>query len=129
MKKLILQVAILFFMIGQSAAQEDVVTNIGTAMKANSAKELVKFCNHSVEIQVNGKSNTYSKPQAEVILRDFFQKNISTDFRYIHQGSSPEGFRYTIGKYSVEGGSFRVYMLLKKQPTGYLIDTLSFTKE
>ena len=111
--------------------QDETVRDIGIAMKAGSAKELIKFCNKTVEIKLDGdgQSSNYSKAQAEVILKDFFSKYPSKGFTYIHQGSSPEGLRYTIGKYSHDAGEYRVVMFIKKIGDSYLIDTLNFSKE
>ena len=76
-----------------------------------------------------GEKSIYSKQQAETVLRDFFQTYVARDFQYIHQGSSPEGLKYTIGRYTLQEGSFRVYMLLKQQQDQYLVNTISFTRE
>ncbi len=105
------------------------IRDIGIALKTGSSKEIIKFCNQSVEIKIDGKSSSYSQNQAGVILRNFFQKNVAKDFSYIHQGSSPEGLKYTIGKYTYDKGSYRVVMLIKKIGDNYLIDTLNFSKE
>ena len=118
-----------FFALVLSPLQDETVRDIGTAMKAGSSKELIKFCNNTVEIKIDGESSNYSKNQAEVILRDFFSKNPPKGFNYIHQGSSPEGLKYTIGRYSHEKGAFRVVMFIKKIDDTYLIDTLNFSKE
>ncbi len=121
---------IVFFVISVTAfGQKETIDDIGTALGAGSAKELIKYCVNRVEIQIDGNQAVYSKPQAEVILRDFFNQNVSKGFRYVHQGSSPEGLKYTIGNYAVEDGSYRVYMLLKKTEDDYQIDTISFTRE
>jgi len=112
-----------------SPFQDETVREIGIAMKAGSAKELIKFCNKTVEIKIDGKSSNYSKNQAEVILKDFFSRYPSKDFTYIHKGSSPEGLKYTIGKYTHESGGYRVVMFIKKIEDNYLIDTLNFSKE
>ncbi len=109
--------------------QEQEISDIGTALRSSSAKELVKYCVDRVEIEIDGERSVYSKSQAEVVLRDFFNDNISKGFRYVHQGSSPEGPKYTIGSYQLEDGSYRVYMLLKKNGDNYQIDTISFTRE
>ena len=123
--KLLILILTFFF----SPVQEETVKNIGTAMKAGSSKELIKFCNQTVEIKINGKSSNYSKAQAEVILRDFFSKNSPKNFTYVHQGASPEGLQYTIGRYSHANGAYRVVMFIKKIGDKYLIDTLNFSKE
>jgi len=107
----------------------DITKSIETAMKAGSAKELVKFFNETVELKIDGTSSNYSRNQSEMVLRQFFQKNPVRGFSYIHQGSSPEGLKYVIGKYQYEGGSYRTLMFLKKTSQGYRIDMLNFTRE
>ncbi|MEO9868956.1 DUF4783 domain-containing protein [Ekhidna sp.] len=124
MKMLVLILSLITF-----SPQDETVKDIGTAMKAGSSKELIKFCNRTVEIKINGESSNYSKAQAEVILRDFFNKNTPKNFTYIHQGASPEGLKYTIGRYTHSNGAFRVVMFIKKIKDKYLIDTLNFSQE
>lgn len=109
--------------------QDETVRDIGIALQAGSSKELIKFCNSTVEIKIDGESSNYSKNQAEVVLRDFFNKNPPNGFNYIHQGASPEGLKYTIGHYTHDNGAFRVVMFIKKIGDNYLIDTLNFSKE
>lgn len=123
MKMLILTLTLFF-----SPIQEETVKDIGTALKAGSSKELIKFCNQTVEIKINGESSNYSRAQAEVILKDFFSKNPPKSFVYIHQGAS-QGLKYTIGRYTHENGAFRVVMFIKKIEDKYLIDTLNFSQE
>jgi hypothetical protein len=107
----------------------DISKNIETAMKAGSAKELVKYFNETVEVKIDGSSSNYSRNQSEMVLRQFFQKNPVRGFSYIHQGSSAEGLKYVIGKYQFDGGSYRTLMFLKKTSDGYRIDMLNFTRE
>ncbi|HCX21487.1 MAG: DUF4783 domain-containing protein [Flammeovirgaceae bacterium] len=109
--------------------QDQVLVNISTAMKAGSSKELIKFCNANLEIKMDGKTSNYSVAQAEVVLRDFFLKNPPKGFQYIHQGASPEGLKYTIGTYTIDGGKYRVVMVIKKVKEDFKIDTINFSKE
>lgn len=124
-----LKAVIIFLSIFSTSLQDETVKDIGIAMKAASSKELIKFCNKTVEIKIDGESSNYSKNQAEVILKDFFAKYPSRDFIYIHQGASSEGLKYTIGRYTYDKGTYRVVMLIKKIGENYLIDTLNFSKE
>jgi hypothetical protein len=117
----------LFLLWGQG--EDATVKEIGTAMKTGSSKELIKFCNKTVEIKIDGESSNYSRAQAEVVLKDFFAKNPAKSFSYIHQGSSPEGLKYNIGRYAHENGTYRVVMFIKKIGDNYLIDTLNLSKE
>jgi len=110
-------------------AQEDVINNVQTAMKTGSSKELSQYFGSIVELNFDGEKSSYSKSQAEFVLKDFFKKNPPTDFEYIHQGSSKQGFKYAIGKYSIENSSFRIWILFKKDNDTYYVDTIDFTRE
>ncbi len=110
-------------------AQNEVINNLRTAIKAGSSKELVKNFNTMVELNFDGTKSNYSKSQAELVMREFFKKYPPDDFQYIHKGSSKEGLTYVIGKYDYEGGSFRVWILIKKFDTQFLVELINFNKE
>jgi len=124
---------LLFFLLtgekGDLYAQDNVIDNVKTAMGSGSAKELSQYFGSIVELNFDGEKSSYSKSQAEFVLKDFFKKNPPLDFEYIHQGSSKQGFRYVIGKYTIAGSSFRVYILFKKNEDTYYVDTIDFTRE
>ncbi len=109
--------------------QNAVVNNVRAALKAGSSKELVKNFNKTVELNINGDKASYSKTQAEFVLKDFFKKYPPSDFQYIHQGASKQGLTYVIGKYSFDSGSFRVLIYIKKFNEAYLIDLMDFSLE
>lgn len=123
--KLLLSLIFLFY----SIQSDNTLELIGSSIEAGSAKELIKFCNATVELKMDGESSNYSKAQAEVILKNFFQKYPPSSFQYIHSGSSPEGLKYTIGHYTHSGGKYRIVMLIKKIGSEYLIDTINFSQE
>jgi len=112
-----------------SFSQGDIINEAKHAIKAGSSKELIKFFNESVELGIDGENVNYSKTQAEFVLKDFFRKYPPTDCVYIHQGSSPEGSKYAIGKYSHSSGSFRLFMLVKQIKGVYVIDRLDFGED
>lgn len=119
----------LFFIAHTTYSQSAVINNVRAALKAGSAKELVKSFNNTVELNFDGEKSSYSRTQAEFVLKDFFKKYPPSDFEYIHQGSSQQGLTYVIGKYSFEGGSFRVLMYIKKANDSYLVDLIDFSRE
>jgi hypothetical protein len=110
-------------------AQSVEINNVRYAMKTGSSKELAKFLNDRVDLNIDWEQKNYSKVQAEFILKDFFQKNPPEDFQYIHQGASKEGLKYAIGKYSCSNGSFRILIRLKQVKGQYLVYAIDFTKE
>jgi len=110
-------------------AQADIFAPMKDALKAGSAKELVKHVNQSVDINLEGEVNTYSKAQAEFVLRDFFKKYPVSDFTIEHTGSSKSGLQYAIGNYKSNNNQFNVLIRVKQSGTIYLIHEISFVKE
>ncbi len=110
-------------------AQNDVIKQVETAIRAGSSKELTRFFNQTVEITINGEISSYSKMQAEYVLKDFFKKNPPDNFEIIHNGSSKGGLQYAIGKYSCKKGYYRVWMRIKEFGGKLLVYEMNFVKE
>ena len=107
----------------------DVFNDVRLAIKTGSSKELAKHLNSRIELIIQGDQSSYSKTQAEFVLKDFFKKHPPTSFEYIHKGSSKDGLMYAIGKYSYSGGSFRVVLRSKKFGVDNKIYNLDFTED
>lgn len=107
----------------------DIVTDIAAAIKKGSSSEVAKFFNSTIDLTVPDNEGTYSKTQAELILKDFFTKYPPSSFSINHNGSSNDGSLYAIGTYSTGSDSYRTYFLLKKSGTTYLIQKLEFEVE
>ncbi len=116
-------------LIATASAQNEVINNVRDALKAGSSKELSKYLNNTVEISIDGEKASYSRNQAEFVLKDFFNNYPTRGFRYVHQGSSKEGLKYTVGTYSYDRGEFRVFMLIKQFGGNYLVDKIDFNRE
>ncbi|SFE70657.1 DUF4783 domain-containing protein [Thermoflexibacter ruber] len=138
---LILFVVFFLFSLGSVSAQDEIISNAKVAIKTGNSKELIKHFHNTVELKISANesdgvmSNNYSKTQAEYVLKGFFKDNPPQDFVYVHQGTSKEGMKYTIGKYTYRDstgkavGTFRVFMKLKMYEGSYLIDEIDFSKE
>ncbi|MCW3462699.1 DUF4783 domain-containing protein [Chitinophaga nivalis] len=99
---------------------EDVVS----AIKQGDASSLSRFLDNNVEINIAGKANSYSKAQAEVILKDFFSKNQVKTFELVHQGG--EGSRFGIGTLATSGGTYRLSFFLQKKGGSMVLNELRF---
>lgn len=110
-------------------AQGDIFAPMKDALKAGSAKELVKYLNQSVDINMEGNVSTYSKAQAEFVFRDFFKKHPVNDFNIVHTGSSKGGLQFAIGRYLGTGESYNVLIRLKDVDGSNLIHEINFVKE
>jgi len=101
---------------------EDVIS----ALKQGDAGSLSRFLDNTVEINIAGRSSSYSKAQAEIILKDFFSKNQVKSFELLHQGEAGGGSRYGIGNMATSGGSFRTSFFLQKKGGSLVLNELRF---
>lgn len=109
--------------------QAEIFAPMKDAIKAGNAKELAKFFNTSVDVNLEGEVNTYSKAQAEFVLRDFFKKNPPADFTIVHTGSSKGGLQYAIANLKSGSNQFNTLIRVKQSDNTYLIHEISFVKE
>ncbi len=100
---------------------------ITTAIEQGSARELARFFGPNVDLTLPGSEGTFSKSQAEMILRTFFSRNIPESFSANHQGSSRDGSVYIIGTLNTTNEqSFRTYILIKRISDKYYLHQLQF---
>ncbi len=129
MRRNITAIVLSLFLITVASAQDKTWQDISLLLRNGSSKELMKFCGAQLTLKMDGSNATFSRADAESKLRKFFLDNPPTNFSFVHQGSSAEGLKYSIGKYSIRGGSYRVVMFLKEKSGSYLLESISLTKE
>lgn len=96
-------------------AQIVIPEGIYSALKVGNSKELAKYFNGNIELVILDKEGVYSKPQAELILKDFFAKNViltPNGFMKLHEGGK-ESSKYVIGTLYTSKGRYRVYLVVK----------------
>src|SRR6478736_4242162 len=96
-------------------AQNDIFNPIKEVIKTGNAKEVSQYLSQSVDISVDGNLNTYSKAQAEFVLRDFFKNHPPTDFNFVHSGASAKKeLQYAIGRYQSNSESYTLMVRVKE---------------
>lgn len=110
-------------------SQGDIIEQVRDAIKTGSSREMVKLLNTTVDMTIDGKMKTYSKSQAEFILRDFFKKNPPNSFKVIHKGASKAGLPYAIGEYNSNNTTYRVWIRVVKLKEEYVVNEISFLKD
>jgi hypothetical protein len=130
-KLVLVWVLVLAAMLGthRASAQVEVPGEIKAAIRSGSARDLTRFLNNTVEIGIDGDKSSYSKTQAEFVLKNFFTKNAPTGFDFNHQGGSDKGQRYATGTYTARNATYRVFVVVKQVNGVYLIDTIDFTRK
>ena len=103
---------------------EDINDDIANALKGGNAAELSKYFSESIELKIIDQEKIYSRVQAEQIVKDFFSKNSVKSFEYSHKSTPKNESSYAIGTLETAKGKFRVYILLKKAGTQFVIQQL-----
>jgi hypothetical protein len=133
MKRLIIMMlaAALFMPFMQSSAgiPQGVIDNIAASIRAGNYKALSGYFGNAVEVELPGKEGTFSKSQAEMLLKDFFAKELPASFTVNQKGSSSGGSMFMIGTYKSANGVFRTYLLLKPVSQQLTIQQIQFEKD
>ena len=130
MKKFLSVLIILFSVLQMNVVLAEIFDEVSESIKSGDVKSLSRSFNNSIDLTVGSQENTYSKAQAEQVLRDFFNENKPFSFSFIHQGLSKEGAKYAIGRLTTyTGKTFRVYLYIKQESGAFLINELRFMPE
>jgi antitoxin component YwqK of YwqJK toxin-antitoxin module len=97
------------------------------AIKSGDATQVAEYFDNTVEITLPGKSNSYSKSQATLVLRSFFESNTVKDFEILHQ-SDNSGAQYCIGNLKTINGTYRTTIFMKQKGPKELLQELRFEK-
>ncbi len=101
------------------------IDEVISAMKAGNASDVARFFDNTVEINTQEKSNSYSRSQAELVLKDFFNTNAVKSFEVMHKGEN-SGSQYCIGTLVTRNGSFRTTIFMKQKGDKQLLQEITF---
>jgi hypothetical protein len=114
--------------IGAQAQGGDQLGGVRSAMANGSSHDLAQFFAPSVELSIDGDSQNMNATQTELVLKNFFAKNSPGKFEIVHQGASPDGIPYAVGRYTGRNGTYQVFIKLKANRGTPQIDKMDFTK-
>jgi hypothetical protein len=90
----------------------EVPEGLKASFKSGNAKEIIGYCNNSIELEVLGNETVCSKAQAEQIIKSFFEQHPVINFSILFEGGK-ESSQYAIGKLVTSKGTFRINLLFK----------------
>ncbi|MEM9053675.1 MAG: DUF4783 domain-containing protein [Bacteroidota bacterium] len=102
-------------------AQSETKNEIATAIKEGNSIQLAEHFMPSVDLTVGSAEDVYSKDQAEMILKRFFEDHEAVDFKLKHEGKSKLDDFYYIGTLKTNKGEFRLTYFLKKSEDIFMI--------
>lgn len=104
-----------------SGGLEDIIS----ALKAGNASQIAKYFDNTVEITLPDKSNSYSKSQGEMILKDFFSNAQVKSFEVMHKGENA-GSQYCIGTLVTSNGTYRTTVFMKQKGDKQTVQEIRF---
>lgn len=125
MKKGMKIVMILFSIFLSIVTQAQSIDGVIQGLKSGDAVKVMDNASDNVLLTLYDKSNTYSKAQAQQIVRDFFAKVSVKTFEMKHKGDSPNG-NYCIGTLITANGNFRVNVFMRNDGKNEFIRELRF---
>ena len=114
---------------GVSAQGGDQLGAVRSAIANGSSHELAQYLAPSIEVSFDGDTQNYNATQTELVLKNFFAKNPPGKFELVHQGASPDGIPYAVGRYAGRSGNYQVFIRLKANRSTPTVDKIDFTKE
>lgn len=114
-----------FFLLTSFSFLNKGIDDIVAALKTGNASQVARYFDNTVEITLPSKSSTYSKSQAEMILRDFFVNNTVKGFDVIHQGENA-GSVYCIGTLIARTAQYRTTVFMKQKGERQIIQEIRF---
>lgn len=104
---------------------QNTIDGVIDALRAGDASSLSKYFDDNVELTLPVKSDSYSKAQAQVIVKDFFANNGVKGFELKHKGDSPGG-HYCIGTLQTRSGTFRAHVFMKTKGNKEVVKEIRF---
>lgn len=101
------------------------IDEVIAGMRVGNATEISRFFDNTVEINLRDKSNSYSKSQAQLVLKDFFSSNSVKNFEVIHKGENA-GSQFCIGTLITKSGSYRTTIFMKQKGDKQVLQGITF---
>jgi len=109
------------------ASAQAVIGTIGSAIGSGNVTAITRYFDNAVSMSISGNQSTYSRSQAEMVLRDFFEKHPPKGFNMDHSGGN-NGNRYAIGTLTTATGSYRTYFSVKQKDGTQIIQEIRIEK-
>ena len=108
-----------------SFTQPSTIDEVIGTLRTGDADGLSRYFDENVELTLPVKSDSYSKAQAQLIIKDFFGNNGVKGFELKHKGDSPGG-HYCIGTLQTKSGNFRAHVFMKAKSGKEVVKEIRF---
>ena len=105
-------------------SEQQVFEGIAKAVKEGQSTDLSAYFASSIECDILGKEDVYSKPQAIQVMKDFFSNYKAKNFSILHKSGKGQA-KFIIGNYAtVAGENYRITFFVKQDGTSYFVQQI-----
>ena len=101
------------------------IDDVAIAIRSGNISQLSEYLDNRVDITMPDRSDTYSKSQAEMIIRDFFSTNEVQSFKIKRKGEN-SGSEFCIGILKTRNGDFQTTVFMKQKGDKQLLQEIRF---
>src|SRR6476619_7390677 len=112
MKKFLLLYSITLLVAASAFKPISGLDDVINALRTGNAQELSRYVDDNIEISLPDKSDSYSRSQAVMVLKDFFSNTGVTGFEIQFKGENG-GSQFCVGKLTTRAGNFRTTVFMK----------------
>lgn len=106
------------------------VDEVAKGMSTGDVSKVSQYFDKVVDITINDQQSTYSKSQAEMVLKNFFTKNKFRSFSLRHKGAGTNSTSiYVIGYINTEKGKFSMYLMFKQRDSNVLVQEVMIANQ
>lgn len=98
---------------------------VAVAFRLGDVDQLSPYLDYRVDISLPEKSDTYSKSQAEMIIRDFFDNNGVRNFQVKQKGESG-GAEFCFGILQTRNGNYKTSLFMKHKGDKQFLQEIRF---
>jgi hypothetical protein len=117
-------VAITLILVSFKSPSYEIDTVVG-AFRTGNVDQIAPYLDYRVDISLPEKTDTYSKSQAEMIIRDFFINNGVRNFHVKQKGETGRS-EFCIGILQTNNGDFRTCLFMKLRGDKLLLQEIKF---
>jgi hypothetical protein len=117
------RIFIFFLLIASTARAQhaDIIDTITGYFKVAETEKLSALFSSPVELNILSEENSYSRAQAELIMRNFFSKNKPASIKVIHRLTSNPNYKLAVLSMQTAKDKFRISISLRNSGEKLLI--------
>lgn len=101
------------------------IDSVVGAFRTGNVDQIALYLDYRVDISLPEKTDTYSKSQAEMIIRDFFESNGVRNFQVKQKGENG-GSEFCIGVLQTRNGNYQTCLFMKHKGDKQFLQEIRF---